>query len=317
MPRTHGDLWAYPSIQTPADWLGFVLPERPMPYTANLRLSVQSAGSNSGVWGAGGAAGDDLNTGVMGVVDTRFAEPAAFSVSSSNVSLSYANVQCNFFRFTGTLLANIVVSPAVGDATTYFNGFYLFENVTAGSFTITLQNASGSVVLPQGRRGIVYVSAANSLAPRIVSLVGSGSADPIAAGSKTLFYNTAAPSGWTAVALNDYAIKIVTAGSGGVTSGSVAYSTLFGRTATDAHTLTTNEIPLHGHAWEYTVTAGGGSASGGFRLGDQNFLSASAYTGAPSNTVGQQIGGTGGGASHSHSIDMRVLTAAFSLASRD
>ena len=289
-----------------------------MPYTANLRLTVQSAGSNSGVWGAGGAAGDDLNTGVMGVVDTRLAEPAAFSVSSSNVSLSYANVQCNFFRFTGTLLANIVVSPAVGDATTYFNGFYLFENVTSGSFTVTLQNASGSVVLPQGRRGIVYVSAANSLAPRIVSLVGSGSADPIAAGSRTLFYNTAAPSGWTAVALNDYAIKIVTAGSGGVTSGSVAYSTLFGRTTTDPHAITVNEMPLHGHPIIVNrQLSGSADLDGGLMLNSDSTANYPAYTGSPAITAGQQIGGTGGGATHTHPLDMRVLTAAFSLASRD
>ena len=277
-----------------------------MPYTSLRKLSVQAAGSASGTWGAGGVTGDDLNTGVMGPIDSGFAGVSTFSLSASNVSLTFTaggggDVQNAYWRFTGTLLANIVVSPTAGDATTYFNGFYMFENVTSGNFTITLQNASGSVVLPQGRRGVIFVNTTNSLAPRIVSLVGSGSADPIGAGSKTLFYNTAAPSGWTAVALNDYAIKIVTAGSGGVTSGSVAYSTLFGRTATDSHTLTANEIPSHTHSYLGTVAGSGMSAGGSWTPNGQTLTS----------------GATGGGAGHTHPLDMRVQTAAFSLASRD
>lgn len=271
-----------------------------MPYTSLKRLTVQAAGSNSGVWGAGGAAGDDLNTGVMGLIDTQLAGLVTNSVSSSNVSLSYANIQCCMFRFTGTLLANIVASPAVGDATTYFNGFYYFENVTSGSFTITLTTGAGSVVLPQGRRGCVFVDGTNG--PRIVSLVGSAVADPVPAGSKTLWYNTAAPSGWTAVALNDYAIKIVTAGSGGVTSGSVSYATLFGRTAVDSTTLTLDQIPSHTHT----------SNAGGLRT-----VGASGAAEVPVFAAGTSTSASGGGSSHTHNIDMRVQTAAFSLATRD
>lgn len=284
---------------------------------------MQTAASNSGTWGAGGATGDDLNTGVAGIIDTRLAEPATFSVSSSNVTLSYANVQSCMFRFTGTLLANIVVSPNTGGspvAATYFNGMYGFENVTTGSFTITLTTTNGSVVLPQGRRGVIYVSNANTLAPRIVSMVGSSTADPIPAGSKTIWYNASAPSGWTAVALNDYAISIVTNGGGGVTSGSVAYSTLFARTATDAHTLTTAQIPSHQHFGFAAVSDGVSIAS--------NPALTPVYT-RPSGAgeyliVGQlsaancgPTGLTGGGSAHTHDIDMRLNTAAFVLATKD
>lgn len=262
---------------------------------------MQSATSNPGTWGSGGTTGDDLNTGVMSILDTRFAEPSAFSVSSSNVTLSYANVQTNILRFTGTLLANITVSPDTGGspiAASYFNGVYAFENLTTGSFTITLQNATGGVVLPQGRRGLVYVSTINSLAPRILA---GGNGD-IAAGSKTLFYNTSAPTGWTAVALSDYAIKIVATGNGGVTSGSVAYSTLFGRTATDAHTLTTAQIPSHTHSIAHGSSGGGGSSN---------------IAGGASGSTTSNTAATGGGDSHTHNLDMRVTTAAFVLATRD
>ena len=279
-----------------------------MPYTSNKRYSVQSATSNPGTWGAGGTTGDDLNTGVMGLLDTQLAAVVTNSVSSSNVDLTYANVQSCMFRFTGTLLANIVVAPLSSGspvAATYFLGFYYFENVTSGSFTITLTTSAGSVALPQGRRGVLFVDAVNG--PRIVAIVGSSTADPVPAGSKTIWYNTAAPSGWTAVALNDYAIKIVTAGSGGVTSGSVAYSTLFARTATDSHTLTTAQIPSHTHSVPNSIAGTTFGASGTF------FTNANGST----LTSGNVTGATGGGDGHTHNLDMRVNTAAFSLATRD
>lgn len=289
-------------------------------YTTNKRLVTQAQTENAGTWGAGGSTGDDLNTGVMGLLDSQLAGVAAFSVSSSNVTLSYANVQSAMFRFTGTLLSSITVSPDSGGspvAATYFNGFYIWENLTSGNFTITVTTGNGSVVLPQGRRGILFVSAASSLAPRIVAMVGSTNADPIPAGSATIWYNTAAPAGWTAVAMNDYAVKIVTTGSGGVTSGSVAYSTLYARTATDATTLTTDQIPSHTHIYSGTCTMEDNNGSSGviYPLRESSANNLRAFSTASGTE--DSIQATGGGNSHTHGLDMRVLTAAFTLATRD
>lgn len=294
-----------------------------MPYTTNKRYSVQAAASNSGTWGAGGTTGDDLNTGVMGLLDTQLATSVSFSVSSTNVELTYAQVQSCRYTFTGTLLANITVSPLAGDATTYFNGFYFFSNTTSGNFTITMQNAHGSVVLPQTRRGIVYVNTAASIAPQIVALVGSTNADVIPQNARTIWYETAAPSGWTAVAVNDYAVKIVSTGSGGVLSGSVAYSTLFERTATDAHTLTTADTPSHQH---FGFAAANGTVVGGYTITASNYAAASAIAGGSDYQYGMAgtatvatVGLTsaiGSGGSHTHGLDMRVQTAAFTMCSR-
>ena len=290
-----------------------------MPYTSLRRLSVQTATSNSGTWGAGGTTGDDLNTGVMGPIDTAFAGVSTISTASGTYSLTFTaggggDVQNAIWRFTATLTGNLTVSPTAGNATTYCNGYYLFDNATTGSFTVTLQNGSGSVVLPQGRRGIVFLSTASSIAPVIVA---GGNGD-VATGSETIWYNTAAPSGWTAVALNDYAIKIVTTGSGGVTSGSVGYNTLFTTTTTGAHTLTVTEMPSHAH--DYRINAG---SDGLDNLNSANFIARRSATGiAYARTAGDtnnsaMIIATGGGDSHRHDIDMRVNTAAFTLASRD
>lgn len=293
-----------------------------MAYTTLKRLSVQSAGSASGTWGAGGVTGDDLNTGCFAPIDSILAGISSFSVSSSNVSLTFTaggggDVQNVFWKFTGVLTSSIVVSPTAGNATTYFNGFYLFENATTGNFTITVQNSSGSVVLPQGRTGLLYVNTTNSIAPRIVAIASITNADPIPTGTVMLFYQNAAPAGWTiSGALNDYALKIVSS-AGGVTSGSVAYSTLFARTATDSHTLTTSEMPLHGHPFRLGLSGSTPDATGGMALQLQNQTDYAAFTGTLSANPGEQIGGTGGGNGHTHDIDMRVLTASMILASKN
>lgn len=279
-----------------------------MPYTTFRRFSVQAGGTNSGVWGSGGVTGDDLNTGLAGPLDYMLAGLTTFSVSGATIALDFVAggggaVQNAMWRFTGAMLQNAVASPNAGNATTFLTGAYAWENLTTGAFTITVTTSVGSVVLPQGRRGIMFVDAVNG--PRITGMVGSGTADPIPSGSKTIWYNASAPSGWTAVALNDYAIKIVTNGGGAVASGSVAYSTLFARTATDAHALTSAEMPAHTHQVSGYGNSGTGNTSTFFTTDSGTDLVTLTSTTA------------GSGDSHTHGLDMRVLTAAFVLASRD
>jgi hypothetical protein len=65
-------------------------------------------------------------------------------------------------------------------------------------------------------------------------------------GTAMLFQQTSAPTGWTKQTThNDKSLRIVsgTAGAGGT----LAFSTVFGRTTSDGFTLTTNEIPPHAH----------------------------------------------------------------------
>lgn len=206
-------------------------------------------------------------------------------------------LQCQngMLRCTGTLTGNIVISPGVG---VLWNGIYCWENVTTGNFSVTITNSAGSVALPQGRRGLVWLDTVNG--PRIIAIAGSSTADAVPAGSVVPFYNNAAPSGYTIVSLNDYALKVVSS-SGGVASGTVAYSTLFARTATDPHTLTLDQIPSHSHS-QTTYTA--------------NAFAGGGFTGRQSESSGT-TGLAGGGNSHVHNIDMRVNTAAVVLATRN
>lgn len=261
-----------------------------MPSTALMGFSVPTTGTLAGTWG------DVLNEQVMGYLDQNFAGINTFSLSSSNVLLTSSQARNQMFRCTGVLLSSVVISP---DTAVLWNGIRCVENVTTGSFTVTLTNSAGSVIIPQGRRAVVFIDATNG--PRIIAIAGSGTADPIPTGTVMLFYQNAAPSGWTiSAALNDYAMKIVSS-AGGVTSGSVLYSTLFGRTATDSHVLTIPEMPAHTHP----VNRGGNETSvqaGGIKV---------------ATDASDTTGSTGGGGGHTHNIDMRVFTASMILATRN
>lgn len=74
------------------------------------------------------------------------------------------------------------------------------------------------------------------------------------AGTKMVFYQASAPTGWTAVAVNDKFLRVVTAGgTGGTDGGTVAASTSLAHTHTvAAHTHTT---PAHQHPLDTGSTA--------------------------------------------------------------
>ncbi|HYN38024.1 MAG TPA: hypothetical protein VES39_02110, partial [Rhodospirillales bacterium] len=68
----------------------------------------------------------------------------------------------------------------------------------------------------------------------------------------------------------------------------------------ETHTLTTDEMPLHGHAYRASLTSQSSASchtSGGFMHNTGGNSNRGPYTGSPSSSVG--IGGTGGGQAHS------------------
>lgn len=129
---------------------------------------------------------------------------------------------------------------------------------------------------------------------------GGGSSFP--SGTRMLFQQTSAPTGWTKdTSHNDKALRVV---SGAVSSGgSVNFSTLFGRTATDAHTLTISQIPAHGHGMPATGTDSGDPALVAIDSGP--------------TSLSRPTKQTGGGGAHSHNLDMRVKFVDFIIAQKD
>lgn len=142
------------------------------------------------------------------------------------------------------------------------------------------------------------------------------STDLIPSGTKMLFQQTAAPTGWTKVtSSNDVALRVVsgTVGSGG----SVAFETAFAShtptitMSNSAFTLTTNEIPSHKH---YITADNSGSS----------FSSPYVAGASGGDFAGETQMGGGSGNSHTHSntasssaINMDVSFVDVIIASKD
>ena len=133
-------------------------------------------------------------------------------------------------------------------------------------------------------------------------------------GSDTVFFQAAAPTGWTkSTSYNDYALRVVS-GTGGGTGGSTAFSSIFPTSlrpvsqpgvpmsgSVGNHTLSAPQMAAHSHPNNATrLTPGGGDVGSG-----------SGWTRSTPNT-----NNTGGGGAHNHpwsgtcnfsgSFDMRI-----------
>jgi hypothetical protein len=151
--------------------------------------------------------------------------------------------------------------------------------------TISSANLTGTPVAPTAAAGTNTTQIATTA---FVSAI-------IPAGTVMLFYQAAAPTGWTQVTTqNNKALRVVS-GVGAGTGGSVAFTTAFasqsvtGTVGTSgATTLTTAQIPSHSH----TITTSDGGAGG------PNGYAAPAMN--PVSTFSASTDATGSGGSHTH-----------------
>lgn len=270
-----------------------------MPFTSNKGFSVPATGSLAGTWGSDSStptanSSNALNEGVTSLIDQALGGVTSLSVASTAVTLTQAQAQNAMLRITGTLTANVVISP---DSGVLMIGFYYFENLTTGSFTVTFTNAAGSVVVPQGRRGTLWVDTSNG--PRITALTGSALADSLPSGTRVVFYNASVPTGWMAISLSgsDYTVRLVDNGSGGAGGGTLSFSTVFGRTGTDNTTLTLAQIPSHSHNYDDYAVANAGQGT----TGSGGISQAAAVPTTRTSAA------AGSGGAHNHGMDMRIL----------
>ena len=123
-----------------------------------------------------------------------------------------------------------------------------------------------------------------------------------ASGTDMIFFQAAAPTGWTkSTANNDKALRVVT-GDGGGTGGTAAFTSPAHNLTAAAHTLATNEIPSHSHG---SVVTGVNSSSGsrGLPTPSSNFSFLTGISVSTGNT-----GNQGGGASHTHNSSGSITT---------
>lgn len=161
-------------------------------------------------------------------------------------------------------------------------------------------------------------------------------------GTRMIFQQTNAPVGWTkSVTHNDKALRIV---SGAASSGgNQAFSTVFGKSSTDGHTLSVSEIPDHvhlayihdiGHTHPFGHNSGIGY-QGGVNAApytnlttDANTQSAAtnirvnsapppAHTGGSDDATSGVYAPGGLGGSHTHPMDIRVQYVDVIIAQKD
>lgn len=153
-----------------------------------------------------------------------------------------------------------------------------------------------------GTDGYVWTSGGPGTKPGWEALPAAAS--DIESGTIMLFVQTAAPTGWTkSTTHNNKALRIVSGAVG--TGGSIGFSTVFGLTATDAHQLTTAEMPAHTHTYTQPSSPSSVNTEG----------ATSAVVKAV--TASQPSGSAGSDGGHSHNIDLRVQYVDVIIATKD
>ena len=160
--------------------------------------------------------------------------------------------------------------------------------------------------------GLVNVTGAVS------GVIGTSVGTPaggVEAGTKQVFHQSAAPTGWTKLtatgtgdtAINDVCVRCVTGNITDGVGGTVAMSTAFASQAVAAHTIATNEMPSHTHYMHGCIS---GIAAQGGRPGHD--------TGENLAPLGCYTCSLGGGGGHTHTaIDLAVKYVDVIVASKD
>ena len=313
-------------------------------YSDRYKLELQATGANSGTWGQN--TNNNLN-----VVDAFTNGYLSKSVAgSANVTLTTGNsdpsaeASNKVIEFTGALTGNIhVFLPAV-------ESNYIFFNNTTGSHTLKVVatgHAANAIELVQGSHTIAYNNASNEMVDLFANSLGdlsiktsltvdstvltaangtinataysgNGSAltgvSSIPSGSQALFFQAAAPTGWTqntTASINTTTLQVVT-GSGGGVSGTDAFATTFTSSkSTASGPITFNDASSAG-ASTGTLAVGDTTLSTPTIPSHSHPVNISGRSGQPGGdpprptSGGQTTGGAGGGGTHSHPISGTV-----------
>lgn len=206
----------------------------------------------------------------------------------------------------------------VGQSPTAANNFTLYQPSTpdgtvrlgvgnSGATTsdvMTVTGSTGATVFS----GSVKSAATGFIFPDNTTQTTAATA-AFPAGTKLAFPQASAPTGWTQdTSVNDYAMRIVS-GTGGGTGGSVAFTTAFASGLSDgATTLSTSQIPSHGHSLYGNATSGNSGGNGLATGGTYGVLGSNSSAPANSYVLNSPAAGvpyvqnTGGGGSHTHTL---------------
>lgn len=266
------------------------------------------SGSYTGLTGVGTLTAGTWNASTIGA---QYGGTGQTSYTTGDIL--YASNSSNLTTLADVATGNALISGGVGVApsygkiglTTHVSGILPVANGGTGSTSLTANNVllgngtSALQVVAPGTNGNVLTSDGTTW----VSSAPAGSSFP--AGTRMLFAQTSAPTGWTkdTTNYNNHALRVVTGSA--ATGGTVDFTTAFASQtpsgsvsvntaglSAGATTLSTTQIPAHTH----TVSGNSNpSAPGSPFYPDFTWAAAG-------SVITQTSSSTGGGSSHSHSI---------------
>lgn len=256
-----------------------------------LSDAVDSASSTTAATSRAVKTAYDAGVAAAAAADT--AQDTADAAKTAATSASGAAQKAQEAAETAQATASAAKTAATA-AQTKANSAYT-EATKAASTTVV-----GRVKLSDAVNSAVSTTAATSKAAK--TAYDKAVAATFPAGTKLLFHQAAAPTGWTKqTTVNDATLRVVSGTTGGGTGGSVAFSTLFaaGKTVTlsgnvGATTLTTAQMPKHGHT--LNKRPGYSTLTDVARVASGYPADGSPYT----NTT--DIANTGGSTSHTHTL---------------
>lgn len=223
------------------------------------------------------------------------------------------------------------LSPAI---TAYATGQMFLAKLggtNTGAATLNY-NTVGAKDIKKGKAGSLAMVAGDLTAGRMALFAYDGTnfqdltAPEFPTGTKMIFWQTTPPTGWTKdTNHNDKALRISSGAAS--TGGTVAFETAFASQSVagtiGGTAISIAQMPLHGHPMRIDEgTNNDTDSTGGIALSLDDSTNYAAFTGTPSATPGEQIGGTGGGATHDHTftgtaINLDVMFVDVVLATKD
>ena len=318
-------------------------------FTSRFKLEKMETGANANTWGTR----TNNNLDVLDAFGGGYLAKSV--AGSSNITLSTADADPTaessnkIIELTGALTGDIVVFvPAT-------EGEYVFFNNTSGSQTLTIAatgHTANGIAIAQGAYSHIYndgsanfkmYNAVDKLGALTIAsgqnltagggnitlrsngqvqatlFTGSGAGltgvEPFASGTKMVFYQASAPTGWTqdtAAALSDAAFRVTT-GSGAGTGGSDTFQTTFtGSKATEQKNL-----PVSGSV---SGSVGNTTLSTPQIASHDHGIGRNAQNNPPADTLAGNVmnnpagfnfrtGDTGGGGNHTHPFSGNLSSA--------
>jgi hypothetical protein len=271
----------------------------PSTYSPSLRLELIGDGEQDGIWG------QTTNNNFGELVEQAIAGITTVDVTASNVVLTSFNGAVDEARSS---VLNVSGTPGVTRDVIIpnYKKTYLVKNTSDASVGIKTASGSPATVASNGQSLMVcdgLGTVTNYLESAVIT-------PPFPAGTRLLFQQTTAPTGWTKITTyNDAALRVVSGAAG--TGGSVGFTTAFASksvTGTVGNTtLTIDQIPNHSHGLQGYVSIDGGGSFG---------------NPAGSSNIYSSTFGAGGGQSHTHTftgtaINLAVQYVDIIIASKD